>query len=89
MPLSCVSKICVIHTIVEGAPAELGGMTSAWSGPLGAYPRAGRFVMTSWRFTDEISPEDFASEAEGWVVLGARVLRACCGIGPEHVRALR
>jgi methionine synthase I (cobalamin-dependent) len=45
--------------------------------------------MPNWQFTDEISPEDFASEAEGWVALGARVVGGCCGIGPEHVRALR
>ena len=67
----------------------LGEVAGGWGGPVGAYPHAGRFAMPNWQFTDEISPEDFASEAEGWVALGARVVGGCCGIGPEHVRALR
>lgn len=88
-PISNVAMICVMHTLVEDTPAALGEVAGGWGGPVGAYPHAGRFVMPNWRFTDEISPEDFASEAEGWVALGARVVGGCCGIGPEHVRALR
>jgi hypothetical protein len=62
--------ICIMYTLVEDAPA-LGGVMDAWSRPVGAYPHAGRFLTTNWQFTDEILPEDFASEAEGWVALGA------------------
>ena len=80
--------ICVMHTLVEDAPAALGEVVGGWDGPVGAYPHAGRFVMPNWRFTDQISPEDFASEAEGWVASGARVVGGCCGIGPGHVRAV-
>jgi len=89
VPLSGVSVVCVMHTLVEDVPAALGEVAGGWSGPVGAYPHAGRFVMPNWQFADEISPEDFASEAEGWVALGARVVGGCCGIGPEHVGALR
>ena len=89
VPLSGVSVVCVMHTLVEDAPAALGEVAGGWSGPVGAYPHAGRFVMPNWQFTDEISPEDFSSEAEGWVDLGARVVGGCCGIGPERVGALR
>ena len=88
MPLSGVSMLCVMHTLVEDAPAALGEVAEGWDGPVGAYPHAGRFVMPNWQFTDEISPDDFASEAEGWVASGARVVGGCCGIGPDHVRAL-
>jgi methionine synthase I (cobalamin-dependent) len=38
---------------------------------------------------DMISTEDFATEAEGWLELGVRLVGGCCGIGPEHVRQLR
>jgi hypothetical protein len=62
--------ICIMYTLVEDAPA-LGGVTGAWSRPVGAYPHAGRFLTTNWQFTDEILPEDFVSEAEGWVAPGA------------------
>jgi S-methylmethionine-dependent homocysteine/selenocysteine methylase len=80
--------ICVMYTLVEDASAALGGVMSTWSRPVGAYPHAGRFVTPNWQFTDEILPEDFASEAEGWIVLGAWIHRGCCSIGPEHGRAL-
>lgn len=89
IPLSDVSMICIMHTLIEDAPVALGEVGGMWEGSVGAYPHAGRFVMPNWQFTDEISPQDFASEAEGWVALGARVVGGCCGIGPEHVRALR
>jgi Homocysteine S-methyltransferase len=36
-----------------------------------------------------ISGEDFATEAEGRLKLGARLVGGCCGIGPEHVRLLK
>jgi homocysteine S-methyltransferase len=36
-----------------------------------------------------ISAEDFATVAEGWLELGARLVGGCCGIGPEHVRLLK
>jgi S-methylmethionine-dependent homocysteine/selenocysteine methylase len=91
LPLSNVSMICVMHTLVEDAPVALGEVVAGpgpGPGPVGAYAHAGRFVMPNWRFTDEISPEDFATEAEGWVALGARAVGGCCGIGPEHIRAL-
>lgn len=89
IPLSDVSMICIMHTLVEDTPAALGELAGGWSGTVGAYAHAGRFIMPNWQFTDEISPEDFASEAEGWVAMGARVVGGCCGIGPEHVGALR
>jgi methionine synthase I (cobalamin-dependent) len=38
---------------------------------------------------DMISAEDFATEAEGWLELGIRLVGGCCGIGPEHVRLLK
>jgi hypothetical protein len=80
--LSHVSMICVTHTFVEHTPTAPGEVAGGWSGPEGAYPTAGRFVMPNWQFTDEISPEDFASEAEGWVALearfvGGRLRRVC------------
>ena len=81
--------ICIIHTLVEDAPVALDEVAGGWGGPVGTHPHAGRFVMPNWQFTDEISPEDFAPEAEEWVALGARAVGGCCGIEPEHVRALR
>ena len=78
-----------MHTLTEDTPPALREVTRRWSGPVGAYPHSGEFIMPHWQFTDMISAEDFATEAEGWLDLGTRLVRGCCGIGPEHVRLLK
>lgn len=88
VPLGGVSLVSVMHTLVEDAPAALAEVVERWSGPVGAYPHAGRFEMPNWRFTDAIAPEDFAEAAMKWHGFGARVIGGCCGIGPDHIRAL-
>ena len=88
VPLSGVSLVTVMHTLVEDTPDALGEVVERWSGPVGAYPHAGRFEMPNWIFIDQISPEEFAREAVGWHALGARVVGGCCGIGPDPIRAL-
>lgn len=88
MPLSGVSVVSVMHTLVEDTPAALDQAARGWDGLVGAYPHAGRFVMPNWQFTDEISPRGFADEALRWLDAGARAIGGCCGIGPEHIMAL-
>ncbi|HET7481021.1 MAG TPA: homocysteine S-methyltransferase family protein, partial [Rubrobacteraceae bacterium] len=84
-----VSLVSVMHTLIEDAVPALREVVEGWDGPVGAYPHAGKFIMPNWQFTDMISPEDFAERARGWVDLGARVIGGCCGIGPDHIRAIR
>ncbi len=88
VPLSGVSVVSVMHTLVEDAPAAL-EVARGWGGLVGAYPHAGRFVMPNWQFTDEISPPGFADEALRWIEAGSRAVGGCCGIGPDHIRMLR
>lgn len=88
-PLHGVSLVSVMHTLVQDAGPALGEVADSWEGPVGAYPHAGKFVMPNWHFTDIISPEDFARRAREWLDLGARVIGGCCGIGPDHIRALK
>ncbi len=47
----------------------------------------GRIVFE--KLMNMISAEDFATEAEGWLELGAQLVGGCCGIGPEHARLLK
>ena len=89
VPLSGVSVMSIMHTLTEDTPGALRDVTRRWAGPVGAYPHSGEFVMPNWQFIDMISAEDFATEAEGWLALGARLVGGCSGIGPEHVRLLK
>lgn len=89
IPQAGVSLVSVMHTLVEDTLPALDEVVGCWDGPVGAYPHSGRFVMPNWQFTGEISPGDFAAEAERWLECGARAIGGCCGIGPDHIRALK
>ena len=83
------SLVSIMHTLTEDTLPALRVVREEWSGPVGAYPHSGKFIMPHWQFIDMISPEDFAAEAENWLDHGVRLVGGCCGIGPEHVALLR
>ena len=62
---------------------------AGWTGPLGAYPDHGDFEMPHWQF-HELSGELLVENArEGVETAGVSRLGGCCGIGPDHIEALR
>ena len=77
----------IMHNDMAITADALEVIKSVWAGPIGAYPEAGHFEMPDWKFTD-ISPQDFVTECRRWRRSGATVLGGCCGIGPEHIKAL-
>ncbi len=89
IPLSGISLVSIMHTLTEDTPPALQEVTGHWSGPVGAYPHSGEFVMPNWRFIDVLTPEDFATQAQGWIEMGVQLVGGCCGIGPEHIRLLK
>lgn len=89
LPLQDISLVSIMHTQTEDTVPALRELSKHWDGSVGAYPHYGEFIMPNWQFIDRISPEDFASEAQQWLDAGAQVVGGCCGIGPEHIRALK
>jgi S-methylmethionine-dependent homocysteine/selenocysteine methylase len=83
------SLVSIMHTLAEDTPPALREVTSRWSGPVGAYPHSGQFIMPNWQFVNMISPEDFTRQAQGWTGMGVQLIGGCCGIGPEHIRLLK
>lgn len=79
----------IMHTGIDATPAALDQVRARYDGPLGAYPESGYFTMPNWQFVDIIAPEDLVKEARGWVDQGVSILGGCCGLGPEHIAALR
>jgi len=71
--------------------ADLALLAAAWPGrPLAAYGNLGLPADgPGWRFAEELPPEEYAREAEGWIALGARIVGGCCGTTPAHTRELR
>ena len=82
----------LVNCVAPGTVADcLGEMSRATRLPLGCYPNAGEPNMAegTWRFDPQWTPERFAEAAAGWVARGAQIVGGCCGVGPDHIRALR
>ena len=63
--------------------------SAGWTGVLGAYPDHGDFEMPHWQFHD-LPPEELMKAASQWVAeAGVSMLGGCCGIGPQHIVALK
>jgi S-methylmethionine-dependent homocysteine/selenocysteine methylase len=37
----------------------------------------------------DLTPADYLVWVNDWIGRGARMVGGCCGIGPEHIRAIR
>ncbi len=79
----------VMHSKVDDTEAGLRAVREHWSGPMGAYPNAGHFEMPNWQFVDITPPDVLLERALEWVDLGAQLIGGCCGLGVEHVAALK
>lgn len=83
------AKACsVMHCNVNDVTPALEIIRKHWQGPLGAYPESGFFKMPHWQFVDIIAPDALVEAAREWRGLGTTILGGCCGMGPEHIRAL-
>ena len=54
--------------------------------PLIVKPNAGSPRMVEGRETYSAGPEEFFQHVDEWVQAGARIVSACCGSGPDHLR---
>lgn len=79
---------CTAPDTIAGCLEEMARSTRS---PIGCYPNAGAPDMAhgTWLFDPAWTPERFAEAASTWVARGAQVIGGCCGVGPDHIRALR
>ena len=82
------SIVHVMHSEIAAVPEAVAMVQNRWDGPVGVYPESGYFTMPNWNFVDVIDPADLLEEARGWVAAGVQIVGGCCGLGPEHIRAL-
>ena len=80
--------LAIMHTSPEDTTRAIPVVRERWKGPFCCYPESGYFTMPDWQFVDIIPPPELVALAKSWVGQGVRILGGCCGIGPEHVRAL-
>jgi S-methylmethionine-dependent homocysteine/selenocysteine methylase len=79
--------VAIMHSELDVVEPALDILCDQWTGAMGAYPHSGDFVMPNWLFDDVVDTEPFAETASQWVDRVA-VLGGCCGISPDHIRAL-
>ncbi|MGB0387697.1 MAG: homocysteine S-methyltransferase family protein [Ardenticatenaceae bacterium] len=82
------SVLSMMHSEIHMGQAALAVMRENFAGPLGIYPNAGYWQRPNWTFVESISPDFYWTEAQKWLESGAQVIGGCCGIGPEHIRAV-
>ena len=57
--------------------------------PLGVYPNVGTYRDPGWSFDEDVTPADYAADAERWRdVEGAQIIGGCCGTTPEYIAAV-
>lgn len=86
--LSEAAGVGIMHTLIEHTPAAFRQVKDVWSGFAFAYSHAGHFMMPNWIFHDAITPEGFAREGKSLIDMGANAVGGCCGITPDHIKAL-
>ena len=82
----------VFHSRLSDTTTALQVVLDEWSGPVLAYPDAGREdYLDTWQdasVVNEESAEELRREANEWVAMGVQVIGTCCGFGPEYVESL-
>lgn len=79
----------IMHTPADLISDGLRILRGVYEGPLFAYPDSGYFKSPNWEFENVIAPDVLRRFAEQWVSEGVQVLGGCCGLGPDHISALR
>ncbi len=78
----------IMHSLTADTGPGLAELQAYWQGPTYVYAHSGEFKMPEWQFSDIISPQDYAAEAQNWVNDGVVAVGSCCGLGLEHIQAL-
>ena len=77
-----------MHTQSDAIESSLKVLQKKFTGPLFAYPDSGYFKSPNWQFENIISNDALKQFAKKWIKTGANVIGGCCGLTPEHIKAL-
>ena len=84
-----VPLVNIMHTEVDYIDACLDIVADHWSGPVGVYAHSARWVNNVCYYDQTVSPSEYAQSAGGWLSRDVRVIGACCGLGVDHIAALK
>lgn len=78
----------VMHTHIPVVEPAIDVLSQYWSGPMFAYPQAGRARQQAWEFDTSLTPEKFAAQCLKWDDMGVQILGGCCGVTLSHIQAM-
>ena len=84
-----VPLVSIMHTEVEDIGPCLDVVADRWSGPVGVYAHSAQWVGDACVYDATVSPEDYAVHAKSWLDRGVQVIGGCCGLGVDHIKALK
>ena len=82
-----LAAVTVMHAKPEVSLEAIEIIRRHYAGPIGVYAETGDWTPPNWVF-DGLSPAQYLEQAITWADHGARFIGGCCGVGPEHIRAL-
>ena len=84
-----VPLVSIMHTEVEYIDTCLDIVDDHWSGPIGVYAHSARWKDHVCLYDVTISPGDYATLAKSWLKRGVQLIGTCCGMGVDHIKALK
>jgi homocysteine S-methyltransferase len=82
-----LAAITVMHAKPELTLDAIEIIRRYFDGPIGVYAETGDWAPPKWVF-DGLAPAEYLRQAITWADRGAQLIGGCCGVGPEHIRAL-
>ena len=84
-----IPVISIMHTEVDYIDACLDVVRDHWPRHVGVYAHSARWENHVCYYDNTISAEDYAARAKGWLGRGVGIIGGCCGLGVQHIRALK
>ncbi len=78
----------IMHSAVDVISDAVEILKGFYDGPIMAYPDSGGWVSPNWDFDKIIKPDALLSAAKGWSEQGVQIIGGCCGLSPEHIKAI-
>ena len=82
-----LAAVTVMHAKPEVTLEAIEIIRGHFAGPIGVYAETGDWQPPNWVFGG-LPPAGYLQQAITWADGGARLIGGCCGVGPEHIRAL-
>jgi S-methylmethionine-dependent homocysteine/selenocysteine methylase len=82
-----LAAVTVMHAKPEVTLDSIEIIRRHFAGPIGVYAETGDWQPPNWVF-DGLAPAEYLQQAITWADHGAQLIGGCCGVGPDHIRAL-